>query len=303
MLKRKRKLSVERNRKRVAWLFMLPWLIGVISFFIVPFIDTIIYSLSDVRISPEQIGLQTEWVGGYNYNYVLFRDAGTLQMLWKAVTELLYTVPVVLIFSIFIALLLNQKFKGRAIMRSVFFLPVIIAAGVVINIIKGDVLSSNILSENVSFFQTDMIEEVLLRSGIPAKLVGIVTTVTSGIFDLSWKSGVQIILFISALQGIPEAHYEAASVEGANAWEKFWHITFPALVPTCLLVSIYTVIDTFIDPNSPVMKKIIERFDNFYYGLASATAMLYFATIILFILIVVLIFNSPNRNKKAKGVS
>ncbi|MDR1892438.1 MAG: sugar ABC transporter permease [Oscillospiraceae bacterium] len=291
MTGRLKKMSVERNRVRAGWLFMLPWLIGLVSFFIVPLLSSLRYSFSDVSISPESIGLQTKFVGLFNYEFILLRDAVFLRSVTDAVLDLLYSVPVVLVFSIFIGLLLNQKFRGRAFMRAVFFLPVIIASGVVMKIIQSDVFTQNTVSEASSLFQTGAIEEMMTRAGLPQSIVSVITAVTGGVFDLSWKSGIQILLFISTLQGVPPSWYEAASIEGANAWDSFWKITFPAISPTSLLVVVYTVIDSFTDVSNPVMMNMLERFSSFYYGFASASAMLYFLAVMLIIGLIFLVFS------------
>ena len=282
-------LSIERKQTLAGWVFLLPWLIGLIYFFIIPFFESVWYSFNDVKLNTN--GLSYNFLGFDNFNYILFRESTFNQSVVGALTDLLYTVPVVLIFSIFIALLLNQQFKGRMLMRGIFFLPVIIASGVVIKIIKIDVFSQDTLTEAQSIFQTGAIEDAMTRIGLPEKIVELITGVTSGVFDLSWQSGIQILLFISALQGIPTSYYEAASIEGANAWESFWKITFPVLSPSIFLVSIYTIIDSFVDVSNPVMSKILERFDALYYGIASASSVIYFIVIMVVIGLIALIFS------------
>ena len=288
---KKKTLSVEKRQTRAGWLFALPWLIGLVYFFVIPFAQSVWYSFNDVKISETVAGLTYKFVGFYNFDYMLFKESTFNQSLVASVTDLLYTVPVVLIFSVFIAILLNQEFKGRMFMRGLFFLPVIIASGVVIEIIQGDVFSNNNAQNVQTIFQTGAIEAAMSRVGLPPKIVEIITGVTSGIFDLSWKSGIQILLFISALQGIPVSYYEAASIEGANAWESFWKITFPVLSPTLFLAAIYTIIDSFVDVANPVMKRILERIDALYYGMASASAVIYFIVIMLVVGLVALIFS------------
>lgn len=290
MRKKHKKLSVERNRVKAGWLFMLPWIFGVINFFFIPFFNTIRYSLSDVFIEANKIGLQTKFLGIYNYEYIFLRDASYVRTVVNSVLELLYTVPIILVFSIFIALLLNQEYHGRVFMRAIFFLPVIIASGVVMKVISADVFTQNILNDSSGNFQTGAISEMLLRAGLPDEISNIITDATANIFDLSWKSGIQILLFISALQGVPSSYYEAASIEGANKWDAFWKITFPILSPTILLVTIYSIIDSFIDAANPVMTKMMERFDSLSYGFASASAVIYFFAIILVVGFIFLIF-------------
>lgn len=288
---RRKPLSIEKRQTRAGWVFALPWLIGLIYFFIIPFAQSVWYSFNDVNISVDPPGLKYEWVGLFNFDYMLNVDNAFKQSVVTAITDLLYTVPVVLVFSLFISLLLNQKFRGRMLMRGIFFLPVIIASGVVINIIQTDVFSQNTMQETQSIFQTGAIEEAMVRVGLPTEIVDLITGVTSGIFDLSWKSGIQILLFISALQGIPTSYYEAASIEGANAWESFWKITFPVLSPTSFLVVIYTIIDSFVDVSNPVMERILERFDNVNFSFASASAVIYFVVIMVIVGLIALVFS------------
>ncbi len=288
---KRKPLSVERRQTRAGWIFALPWLIGAVCFFIVPFFQSIWYSFNDVKIAVDDTGLVYKFLGIDNYKYMLLTDPNFNQSVISAITSLLYKVPVVLVFSMFMSILLNQEFKGRMFMRGIFFLPVIIASGVVIDIIKADVFSQDTLTETTSLFQTGAIEEAMIRIGLPDKIISLITGVTSGIFDLTWESGIQILLFISALQGIPTSYYEAASIEGANAWESFWKITFPVLSPTSFLVTIYTIIDSFVNVSNPVMKRILERFDALYYGMASASAVMYFVVIMLVVGLIALIFS------------
>lgn len=279
MLHKKRTLSVEKRRVRAGWIFLAPWLLGLLNLFIIPFIYSIVYSLSNVYIDADAVGLQIELIGFSNYQYLFFRDSAFMMTVWDSVVDLLYSVPVIFVFSLFIALLLNQEFKGRGFVRSMFFLPVIIASGVVMKIIQKDVFVQSSMSDTSSVFQTGAIVEILERAGLPDKLVSMVTGVTGDVFDLSWKSGIQILLFISALQSISPSYYEAAAIEGANAWDSFWKITFPILSPTSMLVIIYTIIDSFTDASNEVMINMMERFNNFYYGLASASSIIYLAAI------------------------
>lgn len=289
MLHKKRTLSVEKRRVRAGWIFLAPWLLGLLNLFIIPFIYSIVYSLSNVYIDADAVGLQIELIGFSNYQYLFFRDSTFMMTVWDSVADLLYSVPVIFVFSLFIALLLNQEFKGRGFVRSMFFLPVIIASGVVMKIIQKDVFVQSSMSDTSSVFQTGAIVEILERAGLPDKLVSMVTGVTGDVFDLSWKSGIQILLFISALQSISPSYYEAAAIEGANAWDSFWKITFPILSPTSMLVIIYTIIDSFTDASNEVMINMMERFNSFYYGLASASSIIYLAAIMVIIGLVMVI--------------
>lgn len=274
--------------RRAAFFFLVPWLIGLAYFFIIPFIKSIVFSFN--RVSIGDVGLDYAFVSFENYHYMLFEDADFVRDVTAQVTALITDIPIILVFSVFVALLLNMKFRGRMFARSLFFLPVIVASGLVIEIVSNDVFTSNVMSSDNSMFQTGAISEILQRLKLSDELVELFTTMTSQVFDLSWKAGVPILLFLSALQGIPETYYEVASIEGANRWEAFWKITFPSIMPSCLLVTVYSVVDSFTDMSNDVMKSMITRFNDMKYGYASASAMVYFIVISLVLLLIVAVF-------------
>jgi ABC-type sugar transport system permease subunit len=203
-------------------------------------------------------------------------------------------VPVVMLFSLFIALLLNQKFRGRTLARAVFFLPVLVATGPVIAVIRGDISTNGIsgAEQFSALFQTDLVDELLSFLGIynlSEELTTFIETITSDIFNLIWAAGIQILIFLAALQQIPTSAKEAASMEGATGWEFFWKITFPMISPMILANLIYTVIDTFVDSENPVMEIVMTQSRELNYGLSAAMAWIYFAIVAVALGIIVLI--------------
>jgi len=200
------------------------------------------------------------------------------------------------VFSLFIAVILNQEFKGRGFARAIFFLPVIIATGPVYNIINGDIASTGADSgaQFSTLFQTDIVDELLEFLGvmnISDSLSEIINTVTTDIFGLVWSSGIQILIFLAALQNIPPSAKEAASMEGATAWEYFWKITLPYVSPMILANFIYTVIDSFTATDNGVMSRVLEKQLEWDYGYAAAMAWSYFAIVMIVVGIITVIIN------------
>ena len=288
------KLAYEKRKALYGYGFISLWMVGTLLFFIIPLFKSLYYSFNKVTVNPGS--LDTSWVGLDKYSKVLFSDPNYTEYLGDTLLETLWKTPLVLIFSLFIAVILNQKFKGRALSRAIFFLPVIIATGPVYKIINGDMgTTGNTGADQFStMFSTDMLGSLLEFLGIYGlsdNMSTIISTVTDNIFGIVWSSGIQILLFLAALQNIPPSAKEAAQMEGATAWEYFWKITFPYVSPFILANLIFTVIDSFTSLTNSVMKRIIEMKNSWAFGEASAMAWIYFLIVLAAIALITAIVN------------
>lgn len=280
--KKKRKgLSLTQKNDMVGYGFIGMWLIGIIFFFILPAFQTLIYSFSEVTVS--KAGMVTEWVGIKNYSDAFTVDPNYVRQLLTSLGTMVAQVPIIVLFSMFIAVVLNQNFKGRGLARVLFFLPVIIASGISIQILSANGMSTDVSgTETMFMFKVSLFPEGMEGNGILMYIQELINQ----IFNITWKSGIQILLFLSGLQTVPSSFYEVSSLEGATQWEEFWKITFPLLSPYSLLCVIYTIIDAFTDSSNQVMVIIKSYFDNFEYGISSAMSWVYFIVILLIILLV-----------------
>ena len=289
-----KKLSYEKKRGIYGYGFIALWLIGTIIFFIVPLIKSFWYSLNDVSIGEGE--MITKWVGLKNYDYVLTVDENYADYLKDTLLEALWKTPLILIFSLFIAVILNQKFKGRTFARAIFFLPVIIATGPVYKIISGDmdVTGSTGAGQFSTMFSADLVGKLMQFMGIYGlsdNMSILIQTVADNIFGIVWSAGIQILLFLAALQNIPPSAKEASQMEGATAWEYFWKIIFPYVSPFILANLIFTVIDSFTSPTNQVMERILKMKEGWFFGYASAMAWIYFGIVLIAIAIITAIVN------------
>jgi len=288
------KISYERKKGLYGYGFIALWFVGVVYMFLIPLFQSLWYSLSYTELvsQPAVIeqygmdgpGIYTEWNDFGNYKKAFTENAEYPQNLANSLIETAYTVPLVLVFSLFVALLLNDKFKGRTFARAIFFLPVLIATGPVLQVINGDMLSQGVgeAAQFSSLFKADFVEEFLHFMGlsnISQSFADAVKDITETILNLIWDSGIQILIFISALQQIPVSAKEAASMEGATGWEFFWKITFPTISPMIFVNLIYTVIDAFVKTDNPVMQQVMSYARGWEYGFSSAMAWAYFAIV------------------------
>ncbi|MGO4730426.1 carbohydrate ABC transporter permease [Paenibacillus sp. 2KB_22] len=284
------RLSLKSRRALLGLAFISPWLLGFIFLFATPLLQSIRFSLSNLSVAPG--GYVLDFVGLKNFKDALLVDATYNRILVDSVGAMLLNVPMILFFSLFTATLLNQKFRGRTMARAIFFLPVILASSAVaaaesaglINLM-GDASAVDAAADGGASFNVVSIVRMLADVGLPMAYVDYIVEAIMRIYEIISSSGVQILIFLAALQSVPGSMYEVAKIEGATAYESFWKITFPMVSPLILTNVIYTIIDSF--AGSPVTQAIYQTaFKTQNFGLSSAMSWLYTLVIGLVLIVV-----------------
>lgn len=284
----KKRLTMSQKKGIMGVIFVSPWILGFIFLFAVPMIQSFYFSINNLKILPEGYTLQYEGLG--NYIEALRVHPTFNRILAEAVGNMLVNVPLIIIFSLFSATLLNQKFTGRTLARAIFFLPVIIASRAITTVGTGDYLktvASSMGADMGGMFKVlkgFQLEETLINSGMNAKLVGYLTGSVNRIYQIVSSSGVQILIFLSGLQSISPSIYEASHIEGATRYEDFWKITFPMMSPLILTNTIYSIIDSFTNNEMTSLLNII-AFSNQDFSLSAAMAWIYFIIISIILII------------------
>jgi ABC-type sugar transport system permease subunit len=277
--KKKKYRSIEQLKSRYGLGFTAIWVIGFILFFAYPLVQSIWYSFCDVTLSAD--GVATQFIGFKNYDYALNAHPNFTTWMTADLSTILYSLPIILLVSLVLALLLNQKFKGRVFFRAVYFVPVIIASGVVLTLMF-QTTSEDLTSAGVSVAISDSmfsIEDVIGWLSLPDSVAQVIKMIINNIFDLLWSCGIQTVLFISGLQSIPRTLYEASKVESATKWEEFWFITFPSLGSVTLLVAVYTMVDIFTDSRNTIIAKTYGMINSGNYDETSAMLWIYFVLV------------------------
>ncbi|MCS7201712.1 MAG: sugar ABC transporter permease [Dictyoglomus sp.] len=292
-MRKKRFKSLSQRQALTGRLFVYPWLIGFLIFFATPFIQSLVFAFSELDLTP--FGLKLTFIGFKNFIKALQEDPTFIQYLTLEVSNTIVNIPLILMFSLFIAILLNQKFKGRALVRAIFFLPVVVMSGALLYVLESYTMEqfyigaqTGMAMSNSPFVRGIDFRMLLIQITGNIPFVRPLIDAINRIYEIIWKSGVQILIFLAGLQSIPHSLYEVASVEGATPWESFWKITFPLLSPIILVNVVYTVIDSFTDYSNDVLRYILEvAFRRLQHGYSSAIAWIYF--LILGIILVLLV--------------
>lgn len=295
---KKKSISLEQKRIRWGYIFALPFAVGFVLFFLSPLILYVILGFSKLSLTNQ--GMQLNPVGLENFRQVLFVRVGYFEQVLKSLGELLLTSPAIVLYSLFVATLLNQEFKGRGAVRAIFFLPVIMASGIAAVSSNDSLMGHAIhaLSGDVSLTgdgdNTSMVKGLmdLLGASFSPQMFSFVSNLVGKIYTITMSSGVQILIFLAGLQGISPSLYEASSIEGATSWENFWKITLPMISPVVLVNSVYTIVDQLGGASNAV---IMDMYDTALkqnqFGFSSAMGLIYFSLIFIVVGFVIFIMS------------
>lgn len=278
-----------RNRELKGLFFVAPFLVGFVAFILFPMVQSVVYSFNDLQFDGS---VHLHFVGLENFRRAFLVDTDFRQLLVNSVTDMLVNVPIILVFSMLVAVFLNGKFPGQPVFQVIFFIPVILSAGIMPELFAGDTVRNSIINaasmtgEETSLFNADVVGNLLLRMGLNSSFINYIMYAITNILEVLNSSGIQILVFLIALKAIPRSLYEASEIEGATAWESFWKITFPMVLPQMLVNTVYTVIDAFSNNVNPVMKSITDyNFSKFQFGYAAALSWIYFLIVIVVLVV------------------
>lgn len=286
-MKKRKNLSIKQRNALNGYLFIGIFIIGFLLVFVPAVIQAFIMSLqnTDDAFNPYFIGFD-------NYKWALLVDPKYVRSVVEALFNLAVNVVVINIFSLFVATLLNRNFHGKSLFRAIIFLPVVATTGVISKYINFSISSSSVLNSGVSDVSMFNISSMFESLDVGGGIVEVVIDAVTNIFELISSSGVQIVVFLAALQMISPALYEAANVEGCSAWEAFWKITFPIVTPILSVCCVYTVIDSFVGSSNEVMQRILKMItEELKYGQASAMIFMYFILVSLILALVLCLLN------------
>lgn len=301
------KLRYERQKVCVSVLFLLPAVLGFLIFFLYPLIMSFVYSLSTLELQQggpiihfgkafTQQAIQNKDYTHtdpnvtsifFNYIYALRENVDFPVALLDTIKTTVIDTAVITIFSLLIAVMLNGNFKGRGVVRAIFFLPVIFNSEAITDALESASSLSTIASQSGANALTNLfnLDQFLINLKIPATLVSFLGGITSAIYRTISYSGIQILIFLSAIQSVPKHLYEAAKIEGATKYESFWKITLPMVSPMIITVIVYTVVDSFL--RSEINDIIDLQYKNSAYGRHAAMSWIYlFAAVLILVVLV-----------------
>ena len=288
-MKKQKKAKLGRLKRRenmMGYVFILPWLLGLLGLVIYPLFESFKYSLNRIIMNP-LLGRVMEFNGLDNKRKIFLEDPDFLVQLQGYLVQTILAVPVIVAFALIISILLNGKIRLKGFFRLIFFLPVIIASGPVMTQLM-DQGAASIPMMDVTTITS------ILQEHLPKVIATAVSSVFSNIIMLLWYSGVQILIFLAALQKIDSSLYEAAKIDGGSGWECFWKITIPTIKPMILLNAVYTIIFMSNTDTNSIINLISARMFSTSasaggYGYASAMAWCYSLVVVILVVIMALL--------------
>ncbi len=301
--KKKKASALDAKKAHAGWWFVLPFVIGFVLLYLPMIIDSIWFSFNEITTVVG--GYELDYVGLQNYSDAIFDDTSYVRTLTASIKQLVLDIPAIVIFSLFMAVVLNQKMFGRAVFRAIFFIPVILSTGLIDSLDQSNAMLGYMSGGGIDTGAGEVggganeivsaidVTKFLGSMKVGTELVDYVVDIVNNIFNIVNRSGVQLLIFLAGLQSISPAIYESCTMEGATAWETFWKITFPMISPMILVNAIYTVIDSFTSQSNEVMA-YINRVYNSPGGnvLSSAMSWMYFIFVLLIIAAVALIMST-----------
>ncbi len=297
MMKEKRsglRIKYKTQRQLNAFLFVLPWVIGFLFFFLIPLLQTLVFSFNTVGVA-DKGGYVLENVGTANYIQLFTEEVTTqgqqiIRMLMDVTGGVFINTPITVIFSLFLALLVNKKFRGRGVVRTIFFLPIILGLDVVVNLlaITTGMGASDVGSSNV-FAGFSIASFIVRYTGLPVNMIDGIMNVVNSILVWVSQTGVQTLVYLAALQSISPSFYEVADIEGATAYEKFWKVTIPSIKNITFFIIVYTVVTLFL--RSSIAEEVYYyAFTTSKIGIGSALSVVYIFNVLIVLLFVFIVF-------------
>lgn len=276
------KLTFERRRRLTGYIFVGPWILAAMALLFFPLVFSLILSFSELQ---NVTSYDMKFVGLTHYINAFRSNVTYVPMLLGLIRTMLTNTPLIIIFSLIMGIILSRKIACRGLFRSLFFLPVILGTGFVMD---------QLLGQNVDSQSMEMVRGILLPEQVQLyigpSLSGLIGDFLGLITNVMWKSGVQILMIVAGIQGISPSLYESARIDSATEWEMFWKITLPMLTPILLLNIVYTIVDSFTDSSNPMVDLLLTTgFDRSEFEYAAAMGWVYFLIIGVFVTAVFLI--------------
>ena len=280
-------LTIENRHNLKGYIFLVPWIIGFSLFLAYPLVHSLILSFSQIT---DFGNLTMHFVGLEHYMKAFVWDIRFIPRFMESATDAFVDTPILVIYSLFLAILLNKNIKMRGIFRAIFFLPVLLGTGMIMQQLLGlniDEIAQRTLGMDQHMLGDTMMARSITLSHTFIAYLGpdfgdIVQNILDRVSTILWRAGIPILIFLSALQGIPISLYESARCDGGGEWEMFWSITLPMISPAILVNVVFTLVDSFTSIDNSVMTFMLDvAFGEIQLGYGSALGWIYFIFILM----------------------